>query len=329
MKNINLSIYCFLFLFCGFTMMAHAQKYHESKKVSQKNYDDDPYEEEYRMQDITWKQKGFEIFFGAGIYFANKKTATYYNGVPGNDINLNLLWNNEYYRENQLIPLLKRVYTYVDNIVIEDNYTLDPQYNIAMDISLGAKYRFQKNWYLELSYSFRRLTSESRFNFIFPGVPEGNKENPPYSKNEGLVAKEDRHYIDFSIGYIFQQHPVAKPFISIGGQFTFVNLKSFLAIIEDQPFDLLALARYPYYNGIDPVPNYRVWAGSGYGFSLTAGLKIAFNQSASIDPFFQFSVASFGNSANLPGFYTMPCFNYVVGIRLVMSDALFSQSVKR
>jgi hypothetical protein len=73
-----------------------------------------------------------------------------------------------------------------------------------MDIALGAKYRFHKNWYLELSYSFRRLTCQNHFIFDFPGGIPGNKEHPPQSNRENLLAKEDRHYIDLSLGYIYQ-----------------------------------------------------------------------------------------------------------------------------
>jgi hypothetical protein len=72
------------------------------------------------------------------------------------------------------------------------------------------------------------------------------------------------------------------------------------------------------------MPNYVDWAGAGFGFLFTAGLKIAFLPAVSIDPVFQVSVASFGNNArDLQGFNNAFCFNYIVGIRLVLNDALF------
>jgi len=351
----------FLSFFCGFIIASHAQcaggrctassvnnsafktmtARNETKKEPKRFYYEETWEEETgqgysyrdfddeedrRKKDITWKRKGFEFFVGGGLYFADKKTAVYYSGAPENSINLNLLLNNRYYMEEVITPLMRRAYPYIDNFVLRDRFDL-PRYSIAMDIALGVKYRIQRNWYLELNYSFRRLSAETRFEFHFPGVPDGNKENPPYSRLQFLVAKEDRHYIDLSIGYIMQKHPIAKPFISLGVLFNYIRIQNFLAIIEDQPFDLLEIARYPnWMPGVQEMPNYWDWAGPGYGFSLTAGLKIAFNRVVSIDPVFQLSIGNFGNGSNLPGFDTSICFNYMAGIRLVMNDGLFSRN---
>ena len=101
MKNINLTIFCFLVLFCCFLTTVQAQKYPKTKnikteKVSKENDYYAPYDDENEyMRDISWKQKGFEFYIGGGIYLAGKKTANYYNGAPKNNINLNLLFNNK------------------------------------------------------------------------------------------------------------------------------------------------------------------------------------------------------------------------------------------
>ena len=335
MKSSHLTITCFfLVFFFTFFIGVRAQQEVKPRKIKEKTHKEDYFEpfeeEEENLQDISWKQKGFEIYIGGGIYLGSKKLARYYNGAPENDINLNLLLNNKFYRE-EIITIMKRAYPAIDTIVFPNTYNYNSGYNIAMDISLGARYRFQKNWYFELSYSFRRLTAQNDFYFIFPNGVPGNKENPPYSKNENLLAKEDRHYIDLSVGYILQKHPVAKPFVSLGLIFNYINIKNFWVFIEDKKptFDLINIAKYPdYIPGAPYMPNYRVWAGAGYGCSLTAGLKIAFSPSVSIDPVFQLSVGSFGHSRNLPGFNTTPCFNYMAGIRIVMSDEVFVRSVK-
>jgi hypothetical protein len=310
-------------------MTVQAQKYPKAKKVKIEKAlkaDDyyDPYDDEEEYQkDISWKQKGFEFYIGGGAYFASKQTANYYNGAPDNDINLHLLRNNEYHRKN-ILTILKEHYHYIDTMNLREDYNNDSRYSVVMDLSLGGRYRLTKKWYLEFSYSFRRASCENTFCFDFPGVLPGNKENPPYSKWEYLVAKEDRHYIDFSVGYIFQNNPIAKPFFSIGAQFNYINIKSFLAIIEDKPFDLIDIAKYPnWIPGMQDMPNYKAWAGAGYGFSFTVGLKLAVTPSVSLDPVFQLSVGSFGNSQELPGFNNSLCVNYMAGVRLVINDALF------
>jgi len=329
MKICHLSFFCFLFIFQGFTIDIHAQN-KKQKAQQEDNYDDfyDPYEDTY--QDISWKQKGFEFFVGAGAYFGGKYTANYYNGAFGNTFSLSLLLSNKY-RRDSVLYILKEKYPYIDEefALDKDWCNTNSKYNVAMDIVLGARYRVAKNWYLEASYSFRRVTAENRFEFIFPGIPDGNNDRRPYSNPQVMGAKEDRHYIDFSVGYISQNQPVVKPFVAIGGLFTYVRVKSFEVFIEDRRFDLKEMARNPdYVPGTQVMPNYTDWAGAGYGFSVTAGLKFVVNKSVSLDPLFQLSVASFGNSSILKGYNTALGCNYYAGIRLVMSDAVFVKSVK-
>ena len=289
--------------------------YFGSILIANAQFDDEP------RTDLVWQQKGFEFYIGTGVYFASKKTADYYTGAPDKDINLNLVFNNEFYNQ-QIWEILKNAYPYQENYIFYDKIMI-PAYNIAVDIQpLGLKYRFRRNWYFDLSYSLRILTADNVFCFEFPDVPEGNKDQPRLSRNQHLVALEDRHYIDLSLGYIFQKHPIAKPFISVGAMFTYTNIRKFRLFIEEKDFDLLAIAKNPNYTpGIPDMPDYRVWAGPGYGFSATVGLKIAFSKLVSLDPFAQISVASFGNNeVNLPGFNTSLCPNFSVGVRLVICD---------
>ena len=316
----NILLLCgFLFLFCGFLFHSFAQD-----STFYDSADEEP------VAGTPWERKGFEFSIGGNVYFASKKTANYYNGAPENNINFNLLWKNEY-RRREIETLLREKYRYVGadgSIDFSNDYNYDATYNLAMDIALGIKYRFHKNWYLELSYSFRRLTVQNYFFFKFPDVLDGNKENPPYSDNESFVAKEDRHYIDLSVGYIFQKHTIVKPFLSLGAQFTYIRIKEFNVVIENQPYDLMHMARNPNYQpGVQDETYYMDWSGPGYGFLFTAGIKIAFSKMVSLDPIFQMSVASFGNSSSkLPNFNTAFCFNYIAGVRLVVSDGFFSRN---
>jgi len=294
------------------------------------------YDEEMSYKDITWKQNGFEFFIGGGAYFGGRKTANYYNGAPENNINLNLIFNNPYYWKEadfSVMNILRHKYPYMDTAIFDqkNGYNYKSKYNIAMDIALGVKYRFMTHWYVELTYSFRRLTCDNRFAFEFPNGVPGNKDYPPYSKWQHLLAKEDRHYIDISVGYILQKHRIVKPFIAVGGLFTYIDIKSFSAFIESSKpnFDLISLAKNPDYTlGVPTSPgnNYKYWRGPGYGCSLTVGLKIVAHRVVSLDPVFQLSVASFGNSKNLPGFNNNMCFSYMAGVRLVMNDALFTRN---
>jgi hypothetical protein len=313
-KKIILLFCCFLFLFSSSIIRSSAQ--------SQTSFD---YEEQ-PVPGTHWERKGFEFFIGGSVYFASKKTANYYNGAPENDINLNLLLKNKFQWDDIIHNLLRPKYN-ADTMILREDYNSDSRYSVAMDISLGARYRFKPNWYFELIYSFRRVNCGNKFIFDNPyGIP-GNKDNPPYSDWEYLSAKEDRHSIDFSVGYIFHKHAVVKPFLSLGAQFNYIRIKEFVAIIENKPFDLMYMARNPnHIPGVQDETYLMDWAGPGYGFLLTAGIKIAFSKLVSLDPVFQLSAASFGNSSRLPGFNTGFCFNYIAGVRLVVNDGFFARN---
>ena len=322
-------MYKVLFLFFAFLIFCSSASLFAQGKKPKGEPINIYYEEKENWKDITWKRNGFEFYIGGGIYFGSKKTANYYNGAPENDINLEKLFKNDYYwrvADNSVLNILRRKYPYADTAIFRGGYNYDSRYNIAMDIALGAKYRFKNNWYVEFSYSFRRVSCENHFTFDLPSEELGFKN---VSQREYLLAKEDRHYIDFSLGYIFHAHPIAKPFIAVGALFTYINIKSFNVFIEsDKPtFDLMSIAKNPnYVPGTPTMPNYTVWKGPGYGCTLTVGLKIAVNRMVSLDPLFQLSVASFGNGQNLPGFNTKMCFNYMGGVRLVINDAIFTRN---
>jgi len=354
MKKLILTLFCFLLLISSFNLPVFAQcrggscssmtyirnsnKWSPTKKMPEMVFYIDSsyvypvkyYEEDEELKQIgAWERKGLEFFIGSNAYFASKKTANYYNGAPENDINLHTFLNNKY-RFDTVRVVMKEAYPHIlENIELSEEYNYNSSYHVAMDIAIGFRYRVHRNWYFELDYSFRKLTASNFFIFDFPGVPPSNIEKPyylkHYSRPQGLLAKEDRHYIDFSVGYILQKPKIAKPFLSIGVQFNYIRIKEFLAIIENRPFDLMDAARYPNtIPGHPEMPVYMDWAGPGYGFTLTAGLKIAFHPAVSIDPIFQLSATSLGNNRrNLPGFYTDFCFNYLAGVRLVLNDALF------
>lgn len=110
----------------------------------------------------------------------------------------------------------------------------------------------------------------------------------------------------------------------MGLQFNYIKVRSFEAIIEDRPFNLLYSVSTPYVPGQQTTPNYRNWAAPGYGLSFSGGIKIIFNQIFSLDPVAYFSISSMGHSDNLIGYDQGFTFNYGIMIRLVMSDLYFS-----
>jgi hypothetical protein len=266
------------------------------------------------------RDKGIDFTIGGGVFFGNKYNAAYYNGKPDNECPLSYVFNNKHWYD-EINQKVKDNYPYVSDSVYLKDYPDNVGYKVSMSISLGAKYKFNKNWGLSLNYTFSRLTASAPF-FLYFDAPSNN-DRYNYVE-EQLVAKENRSMIDLSASYLFHPHDIFKPFIEVGAQFNYVRVKSFNAYIEGTPYNLLDI-----YGGENYVPGAQLtehkplYGGAGYGFVVAAGLKIVFNKFISLDPVFYLAAGSI----HLPG-YTNIALNYGVQVRLVMSDVMFGKGGK-
>jgi len=261
--------------------------------------------------------KGFDFTIGGGIFFGSKYNAAYYSGKPDNECPLNYVFNNKYWYDD-INQKVKDNYPYIDDSLYLKDYPDNVAYKISMSISLGAKYKFNKNWGVSLHYTFSRLTASAPFFLYFDAPPNNDRYN---YVEEYLVAKEDRSMIDLSVSCLFHPHKILKPFIEMGVQFNYVKVKSFNAYIEDTPFNLLDIyGGANYVPGVQLLENKPIYGGAGYGFVAAVGLKMAFNKFISLDPCFYLAASS----VHLTG-YTNVALNYGLQVRIVMSDAVFGK----
>ncbi|MDR1758038.1 MAG: hypothetical protein LBR51_03630 [Bacteroidales bacterium] len=271
--------------------------------------------------DSTWQTKGFDFHISGGIYMAGKHAAMYYSGAAENENNLNYIFGNKYYYDQINEFMLENNPEIGDSVFLG---TLPSQmtYKPALSISLGFRYKFNRHWGLSMTYYFAKLTASNTF-LLKRNGELGNKK--PMEYEEYLVGKESRSFIDLTASYLFHPHPIIKPFIEMGVQFNYARVNKFIALFRDEDsgkekeFDLLNI-----YPGQSYIPNTAmteekiVYGGAGYGFSFAAGLKLAINNTVSIDPTFYFSAGSIG----LNGYKSID-FHYGAYVRIVMSDLVF------
>ena len=270
------------------------------------------------VTDSSLLDKGFEFLIGAGAYFGNKYNASYYNGSPVNTNNINYVLGNKYWYD-EIYKIIVDKHPYVTDSVYLDQLPEDMKYSVSLSIALGLRYKLNKNWAISLTYSFTRLSATDVFTLKY-NAPPGNMRNNYFPQH--LIAKENRSVFDLAVSYLFHPHHMIKPYLELGVQFNFVDVKKFFALIEEErQFTLL-----DYYNGANYIPGVDMqkyntkFGGPGYGFSLAAGLKIVFNKYISIDPVFYVSASSI----NLKP-YTDLAFNYGGYLRIVMSDHIFGK----
>ena len=267
------------------------------------------------------KEQGFDIIFAGGCYFGSKYNAQYYNGDYGNENNLNFLFGNKY-RYDEINQLIKDHYSWISDSIYYGGSLGNMSYRPAIMIQLGVRYKFSKNWSIQLVYSFARLKANGQFRLLHEEVP-GNYH--PDLVNNYILGKEDRSLIDLSACYHFTTKSIVKPFIEAGIQFNFVRVKSMEAIFYDDNKNKLKSYSFindlqNYVPGVQSDGTIVKYGGPGFGFSACAGIKLAFNKFVSIDPCFYFNAGKFG----LEGYKDFS-YNFGVLVRIVMNDSMFSK----
>ena len=306
----------FLILICCFSAFSQS----ESSSVSQNS----PKKETEKENDNI-KDKGFDIIFAGGCYFGSTYNAQYYNGDYENENNLGFLFNNKY-RYDEIYKKIKDFYPKIGDSIRYGGSLGNMKYRVAVMISLGIRYKFSKNWSIQLVYSFARLTANGQFRLLYDDVP-GNQMGSTNGMldNQFIIGKEDRSLFDFSACYHFTTHSIVKPFIEAGVQFNFVRVKSMDAIFYDKNKEKKFTYSFindlqNYVPGVQSDGTIVKYGGPGFGFSACAGIKLAFNKFVSIDPCFYFNAGKFG----LEGYKDFS-YNFGVLVRIIMNDSMFSK----
>ncbi|MBO4653934.1 MAG: hypothetical protein J5644_00105 [Bacteroidales bacterium] len=275
----------------------------------------------YEAEELNYAGPGVDVIIAGGMYFGSAKTAAYYSGIPTNENNLDYIFGNKYWKDD-IVKIISDNNNFVspsDATIYVQDYPEKMHYKVAMSVSIGASYRFDKHWRISLYYTFARLSAVGIFNVHYDNRVPGNDrpEFLPYN----LIGKENRSFFDLTGSYTFQFNKYIKPYFEIGAQFNFVRVKSFDAIIEGREFTLLD--RYggnTYVPGADMQIIEPHYGGPGFAFSGNVGVQVAFSKSVSLAPCFYIS---FGK-IDLEGYKEFH-FNYGAYIRLIMSDAMFKR----
>lgn len=263
---------------------------------------------------------GADFIIAGGIYMGGKAPAGYYSGIPTNENNLNYIFNNQSWM-HEITRLIADNNSFVspnEPIYIKE-YPGDMRYKAAMSVSIGASYRFDRHWRISIYYTFARMTAKDVFSVGFPNIVPTNEYNDYILYL--LIGKENRSFFDLTGSYTFHANKIVKPFIEFGAQFNFVRVKSFDAVIENRPYNLLDVyGGSTYVAGAGMQELDTRYGGPGWGIVADAGIKFAFSKSVSVDPCFYVSFGKVG----LEGYKDFH-FNYGAYIRIVMSDAMFNK----
>lgn len=259
----------------------------------------------------------------------SKKTAAYYNGGSENKQSnnggntLDYIFGNKYWKDeiDQLIINNNKFISSTSKIFLSSYPENDMRYAPAVYVQIGAKYRFNNNWAIAISYAFARLTAKSSFGVQYsPRVPGNDHPETLFYKIQG---KENRSLIELTGIYTIETNSIAKPFIELGGQFNFVRVKKLEANIEGRTFSLIDIyGGQPYVANTSMQTTEIKQGGSGFGICGAVGVKIAASRMVSIDPVFFVS----GSRINLKGYYDKFTFNWGAAVRINMNSSQFNKN---
>ena len=269
--------------------------------------------------DLNIAEPGVDFVIAGGIYMGSAKTAGYYGGYPGNELYLDYVFSFKTQRDRiiQTIVANRQYVSATDTTIGIHDYPEKVHYQPAMSVCIGASYRFDEHWRINIYYTFARLTVKSIFNMNYDHVP-GN-DLPEYL-GYLLVGKENRSFFDLTGSYTFQVNKIVKPFLEFGAQFNFVKVKSLNAIIEDREYSLFNQSTGLNPDGTPVIQGKPNYGGPGFAVTGVVGVKFAFSKSISVDPCFYVSFGKIG----LNGYKDFHL-NYGAYIRLVLSDAMLAK----
>ena len=277
--------------------------------------------------------KGFDIFFNAGMYLGNKNNANYYMGYPEKDSKYGDPDIREFLPSPYNTFLWDRITELIsDNnhgIIISDRKDLyyygssDMKYNLAFGFGVGIRYRFSESFGISFLFSQTRLTAEGVGTIVAANSTRPNKPDGDYIPYP-LRGKERRNFFEMTTSFFIPTEiPALFPFFELGVHINSIKVLSSALIVEGVEFNMINYrgAGVSYDPGIEYAEIDPHLGGIGYGFMAGLGVRLAFNRWAAIEPVVQVNL----EKVNFSPPYGKMRLNYNFMVRLVVSDGIFSR----
>jgi hypothetical protein len=246
----------------------------------------------------TKKDKDNGFYFGAnlGFYFANRHTASYYDGSSGNKVDSTITYPQNYYQIKQALN--------------DYNFSLAElpakmHYSPAFLLGVYIKYAFGNSGII-MQFDFSKLKANDVFTIIVDD-PNNYSSEPEY-KQEAIWGSEQRASIDLGYSYTFSPESNYRPFFQFGGNLT--NTKFIENKIKIEGIEYSITNYYYHYYSIEQ-------GGVGFGAFAGGGMNLIFSKSISIMP----TLNIYYTQAKM-GDLTKPRFNYAFYISAILNGIL-------
>ena len=140
---------------------------------------------EEQKNELNIANPGVDFVIGCGIYMGGAKPAGYYGGYPQNELTLNYVFRNEYWKK-EILKLITDHYNFVsstDTTIGIRDYPDKVHYQPAMSVCIGASYRFDEHWRINIYYTFARQPCAGERPSGVPFVPSARQGEPLFLRS--------------------------------------------------------------------------------------------------------------------------------------------------
>lgn len=217
-----------------------------------------------QTQDNSSGNEGWFFGMNFGGYFANKKTANYYNGYGTNNLYNTIIvnyYNYQQIKENKFNSLDYKISG------LPDNMRYSPAINLGFHI--GRTFQNNLSVFFEAVYAKLKTTDYVTLQVY----DQSSQTSEPVIKKEAISGEEERVDLNVGLRQPFYESNVS-PFMGIGLNFNNLNSTKSAVNIEGLTYSI-----------VDPIFSVynRKQGGVGYGAFVCGGIEIKLNEKIKID----------------------------------------------
>jgi len=250
-------------------------KSNKEQQKTQKHGQKDDNEEENRF---PLRRIEFGLNFGA--YFANKYSANFYNGSPGNVNNLNFLLSNTYtYRQ------IKTAFGLSESdvmVVSDDAYPMNMHYNVAFSGGLFLRVNLNRKNSVFLQANYARLRAADAVTVKINPSSYLSFDN---IKLAPVIGTEGRVMIDLGYQHSFPLQSRLSVLLQIGGTMCYTQVIKSVFVANTTEFNLINVygdqGYQPGYNNQTFTVNQNAFGFGGY---LGTGIGIPLTDMFGLEP---------------------------------------------
>lgn len=247
----------------------------EGKPKKPKKVSKELYKEEQEPEDSI---RRWELGLNFGAYFANKYSANFYNGSPGNINNVNYVLSNKYWYED-----IKRALNATYAVVVgPESYQMNMHYQVSFMGGLFLRFNFDRKNGLFLQSNYTQLNASD---YVVMEVDPKTYLTQPDLRLIPIIGREGRVMIDLAYQRSFPLKSKINLFLQAGLTMCYTQvLKSFIDV-EGVQYNLINIYGDQFYVPNSPVQTININQNKfGFGACFGAGAGIPLTYMFGIEP---------------------------------------------